>query len=148
MLLVILGILLHCEKGGNGICIQDSLLNMAFWLLVACAFALVCSSFLYDLCEKNRVEQSLPPTVALPNPDQSEADVDRTLRWFWLNAAGHTRLTEWLRMESLLEDVAAVEESMVDWFNHIFPGIKLPINHFHLEEKPHPTVQFLDQARN
>ena len=68
------------------------------------------------------------------------------LRWFWLDTQSHARLAKWFEKESLLEDVVIVEQSMVSWFDRTISDVKLPVNHFHLNERPHPTVKFLDHV--
>ena len=57
-------------------------------------------------------------------------------------------LSEWFHKVELLEDVAVVEESMSRWFDRVHSGIKLPVSHFHLSERPHATVQFLHEILN
>ena len=80
--------------------------------------------------------------------DKPSEDMGQELRWFWLNTGDYAQLGKWFEAESLLEDVGRVEESMARWFNQNLSGVKLPVNHFHLTERPDPTVQFLDQILN
>ena len=89
---------------------------------------------------------SLPRGIL--GPTKANKDTCQKLKWFWLNTGGHARLAEWFEAESLLVDVATIENSMACWFNQVLSGVKLPVNHFHLTERPDPTVQFLDQILN
>ena len=164
-LLVIVGFQLNCHRISlkKSDCVPEPFLNAAFWVLIIFSFVTVLGGVVHDLHRKRRLEQRLPKHTKAIQEDatikrslqsavsfplkRSAEDAGQKLRWFWLNLT-HTRLANWFQTESLLDDAATVEESMARWFSRTFPGAQLPVNHFHLVERPQETVQFLEQILN
>ena len=82
--LIIVGFLLNChqiadQKEVEKICVPEPRLNIAFWFLIACAFAIVLGGLVYDLRRKRHLEQALPKYVET----NTHLKGRHILRWFW-----------------------------------------------------------------
>ena len=80
--LVIIGFLFNCHQIADNqqkdeVCVDETILNRAFWFPITCAFALVLGGFVYDLRRKRHLEQRLPTIADKPEPAPPK------LRFFW-----------------------------------------------------------------